>query len=291
MVLCSLFELVVECCKVGIVGLLMVNQGCEFDEIESQFFFVVVVVVCYVEVEFGCVCGLLVVNIGLMMLFEEFCVWLVLCWCYGVMIIVILVGDFFVVCVVICDQGLLYFYDVINLCFVEKVVVVGVDGLVVIGVGGGGYLGMFSYFVFIFWLCEMFDGVIVMVGVIGNGVVVCVVELLGVDFVYMGMCFIVIEEVCVVEGYKQMLLEMIVKDIIYMDVIFGINVNFLMFFLIVNGLDLVVVKDLYYKIDMVYELNIEVKVWKIIWFVGQGVGLIYEVLFVVNLIGWLKIEF
>lgn len=149
------------------------------------------------------VVGLIVVN----QIVYYLNVWLeqdvVMCVKYKVLIFIILL------CVlvkeildVVYSYGGIVLYDVINLCYVEKVLEVGVDGLILVVVGVGGYVGMLLFFVLVGEVWCIFDGLIVLLGVIVMGDVILVVQVMGVDFVYIGMCFIVSQEVYVVESYK-----------------------------------------------------------------------------------------
>lgn len=92
-----------------------------------------------------------------------------ICVKYKVFVIIILLGVVQEVVDVVYSYGGVIFYDVIIKCYVQKVVEVGVDGLIVVCVGVGGYVGIINFFVLVYEICSFFDKILLLVGCINYG--------------------------------------------------------------------------------------------------------------------------
>lgn len=112
---------------------------------------------------------------------------------------------------------------------------------------------------------------------------------MGVDFVYMGMCFIVMQEVYVIDDYKYVILNVKLLDIIYMNFFMGVYGNYICESIEKVGFDLDVLLE-FDKIKMNFGSD-KMKVWKDIWGVGQGVGLMDDLLSVGVFVEWFKCEY
>lgn len=125
---------------------------------------------------FDVVIGLIVVN----QIVYQLNVWFEydVCVCVEYKVLIFIMS----LCVLVCEivdvvysYGGIVLYDVINLCYVQKVFEVGVDGLIFVVVGVGGYVGMMLLFVLVGEVCKIFDGLIVLFGLIVNGGLIFVV--------------------------------------------------------------------------------------------------------------------
>lgn len=214
-------QLVLVCCCSGIVGSFLVFNQCESSGFEGWLEEIGVGLQVLDNFVFYVV-NLIVYNINLWLQVD---LWI--CVEYCVLIVIISFGVVCEVVDVVYSYGGLVFYDVIICCYVEKVVEVGVDGLIVVVVGVGGYVGIWSFFVLVVEICQFFDKILLLVGCINYGYEIFVVQMFGVDLVYFGICFIVICESNVFDVYKQMILEVCVVDIVYILVVFGVLVSFM----------------------------------------------------------------
>ena len=173
------------------------------------------------------------------------------------------------------SYGGLVFHDVINLRHARKAAESGVDGIIAVCSGAGGHAGELSAFAFLSELRAMFDGTIILGGVMSNGAQVAAARLLGADFAYMGTRFIATQESLAPAGHKAMVVEARADDIIYTPAVSGVHGNFLRPSFVAAGLD----PD---TMTAPGKLNLgtgsEIKAWKTILSAGQGVGGVGDVL-------------
>lgn len=185
--------------------------------------------------------------------------------------------------------GGLVFHDVTTLRHAQKAAEAGVDGLILVAAGAGGHAGTWSPFALVDEVRRVFDGTIILSGVMSTGRDVAAAMMMGADFAYLGTRFIATEESQAPDAYKQMILDSGAADITYTPAVSGIPANFMTRSLIANGLDPknLVGKD---KIDLGKELDHEVRAWKEVWSAGQGVGSVKDVPPTAELVARLKRE-
>ncbi len=171
------------------------------------------------------------------------------------------------------SYGGLVFHDVINIRHAEKAAEAGVDGIIAVCAGAGGHAGLMSPFALIPEIRQMFDGTVILSGVISTGAHIAAARTLGADLAYLGTRFIATKESMAPDAYKQMLLQGRAADIVYTPSISGVNANFLRASIEAAGLD----PD---HLPPPGELEVgqhEFKAWKNIWSAGQGVGSITDI--------------
>lgn len=170
------------------------------------------------------------------------------------------------------SYGGLVFHDVINRRHAEKAAEAGVDGIIAVCAGAGGHGGLLSPFALVPEIRSFFGGTIVLAGAISTGAQIAAARLIGADLAYMGTRFIATTESMAKDAFKEMIVASSASDILYTSAISGVNANFLAPSIIAAGLD---PKNLpaHAKMDM----DGEAKVWKDIWSAGQGVGSIADV--------------
>jgi nitronate monooxygenase len=158
-------------------------------------------------------------------------------------------------------------HDVINMRHAAKAIEAGVDGLVLVSAGAGGHAGTNSPFAFIAEVRRIFpEGLIALAGAINTGRHVAAAIAAGADVAYMGTRFIATEESSAPEGYKQMILESRISDIVYTPAVSGVHGNFMRQSLVRAGLN---------PDGPAPEMNMdkkEAKAWRDIWSAGHGVG-------------------
>ena len=163
--------------------------------------------------------------------------------------------------------GGLVFHDVINRRHGEKAAAVGVDGIIAVAVGAGGHGGTLSPFALIAELREVFDGCLVLAGAINTGAQVLAARVMGADMVSIGSRFIATREATVSEEQKRMYVGARASDVVYTPAVSGVHANFLRQSLENNKISLDELPA-HSKLD----LGSEARAWKTIWSAGHGVG-------------------
>jgi nitronate monooxygenase len=200
---------------------------------------------------------------------------LVLCVKHRVPVVITSLGCNADVIAAIQSYGGIVFHDVINRKQAEKAAARSVDGIVCVSAGAGGHAGTINPFALVTEVRSVFDGTILLGGCINTGAHVAAARLMGADLAYIGTRFIATTESLAADAYKAMLLSSGASDVIYTSSISGIGGNFLTQSLINAGVDLSKTRD---QIDVADELmDSGAKAWKTIWTAGQGIAGIEEV--------------
>lgn len=181
------------------------------------------------------------------------------------------------------------FHDVISVEFAKKAIGQGVDGLIAIGLGGGGHSGLLSHLTLIEKIRMIFKGPLVMAGGISTGAGVRAAEVLGADYAYMGTRFIATKEADAPADYKQMLVESTSEDLVYTPNVTGVPANWLKPSLRRCGIDIeTLAKPGAGRFD---HLPNDIRPWRDIWSGGQGIDLIDDVPDVATLVARLVREY
>lgn len=191
------------------------------------------------------------------------------------------------------SYGGLVFHDVINRRHAEKAAEAGVDGLILVTAGAGGHAGLFNPMAFVNEIKTFFNGTILLSGCMSTGQDVATAMQMGADLAYMGTRFINTAESRADQAYQEMINESKVGDVVYTAAVSGVNANFLRPSLEKNG----ITEEMWSKskkIDFGSELDAaqaEAKAWKTVWSAGQGVTSINDSLPTSDLIARMKTEF
>ena len=188
------------------------------------------------------------------------------------------------------SYGGLVFHDVIKKRHAEKAAEAGVDGLILVAAGAGGHAGTINPMPLVAEIKKFFHKTILLSGCISTGRDIASALQMGADLAYMGTRFINTNESKATLEYRQMIIDAGASDVVYTAAISGVHANFLGASLKAAGIteeDLK--KDR--KIDFGKELDTEAKAWKTIWSAGQGSALISDSLPVAELVSHLKSEF
>jgi nitronate monooxygenase len=191
------------------------------------------------------------------------------------------------------DYGGLVFHDVIKRRHAEKAAEAGVDGLILVSAGAGGHAGNINPMSLVAEIKGFFSKTILLSGCISTGRDIASALQMGADLAYMGTRFINTKESKADEGYQQMIIDSGSSDIVYTAAVSGVHANFLRSSLEAIG----ITEELWSKkakVDFGEELDAEkaeAKAWKTIWSAGQGVTTIHDVLSVNQLVNRLKHEF
>lgn len=282
-------ELVIECCKNGIVGTFpalnqRTTEGFEdwLVEIETQLK--------KYEEETGKKAAPYGVNLIVHPTNPRLEADLKVCIKHKVPLIITSLGAVAQVVDAVHSYGGLVFHDIIKKRHAEKAAEAGVDGLILVAAGAGGHAGTINPMPLIAEIKKFYDKTILLSGCISTGRDIASAMQMGADLAYMGTRFINTKESKASEEYRQMIIKAGASDVVYTAAISGVHANFLGASLKAAGiLEEDLKKDR--KIDFGKELNTEAKAWKTIWSAGQGVTTIDNVETVSELVINLKSEF
>ncbi|TDT42000.1 nitronate monooxygenase [Maribacter spongiicola] len=188
------------------------------------------------------------------------------------------------------SYGGLVFHDIIKKRHAEKAAEAGVDGLILVAAGAGGHAGTINPMPLVAEIKKFYHKTILLSGCISTGRDIASALQMGADLAYMGTRFINTNESKASPEYRQMIIDAGASDVVYTASISGVHANFLGASLKAAGIteeDLK--KDV--KIDFGKELDTEAKAWKTIWSAGQGSALIEDSIPVAELVSHLKTEF
>lgn len=191
------------------------------------------------------------------------------------------------------SYGGLVYHDIIKKRHAEKASEAEVDGLILVAAGAGGHAGALSPLALISEIKVFFKKTILLSGCISTGRDIASALQMGADLAYMGTRFINVKESLADSKYQEMIINSKAEDIVYTAAVSGVNANFLRPSLEAMG----ITEEQWSqtkKIDFGSELDAakaEAQAWKTIWSAGQGVTSITDVKPTAELIERLKAEF
>lgn len=190
--------------------------------------------------------------------------------------------------------GGLVFHDVINLRHAQKAIDAGVDGLIAVAAGAGGHTGRASPFALVNEIRQVFTGTLLLSGAMSTGSDIAAAQIMGADLAYLGTRFIGTRECRAPDAYKAMIVDAAMKDIVETDRVSGVNANFLAPSLAAAGLQ----PDgdapaMNIESELAEALGDEsgAKAWRDIWSAGHGVGSIHDLPTVESLVSRLASEY
>jgi nitronate monooxygenase len=179
------------------------------------------------------------------------------------------------------DAGCLVLADVASVRHAEKAVAAGVDGLVLLTAGAGGQTGWANPFAFVRAVRKFWDGIVVMAGGMADGQAIAAARALGCDLAYMGTKFIATRESLAKDGYKQMLVDGRLDDVLLTRAFTGLETNMLRPSIVAAGLDpdnlpvrgaIDISKDINAAERDKRSAEPNAKRWKDIWSAGHSVS-------------------
>ena len=252
-------DLVVECCRAGVLGTFPALNtrstpafGDWLDEVEGRL--------PVGAAPFG-------VNLIVHKTNTRLQADLALCVAHKVPLVITSLGAVSEVVQAVQSYGGLVFHDVISRRHGEKAAQAGVDGVIGVAAGAGGHAGSMSPFALMAELRQVFGGCLVLAGAINTGAQVLAARAMGADMVSIGSRFIAVREATVSEAQKAMMVASRAADVVYTAAISGVPANFLTPSLVANGLEPGSLPT-----DGTMDLGHEAKAWKTVWSAGQGVG-------------------
>jgi nitronate monooxygenase len=186
--------------------------------------------------------------------------------------------------------GGLVFHDVIKKRHAEKAMEAGVDGLILVCAGAGGHAGTLNPMPFVREVRSIYDGKIILSGAMSSGQDVASALQMGADLAYLGTRFINTDESKATDEYRDMIINAGSSDIVYTAAISGVSANFLGASLRAAGITEEQLKATG-KIDFGKEMDTEAKAWKTIWSAGHGSATVTDTIPAAKLIARMKDEF
>lgn len=282
-------ELVIACCKNGIVGTFPALNQRSSEGFESWIIQIKEALAEF-ESETGKKAAPFGVNLIVHPTNPRLKADLKLCVKHKVPLIITSLGAVSQVVDAIHSYGGLVFHDIIKKRHAEKAAEAGVDGLILVSAGAGGHAGTINPMTLISEVKTLFNKTILLSGCISTGRDVASALQMGADLAYMGTRFINTSESAAPEEYRQMIIDAGASDIVYTAAISGVHANFLASSLQAAGLSQEDLKK-GTKVDFGKELDTEAKAWKTIWSAGQGVATIHQTFPVKTLVEQLRKEF
>jgi nitronate monooxygenase len=127
--------------------------------------------------------------------------------------------------------------DVASLRHAELAIEAGADGLILLTAGAGGQTGWLNPFAFVRAVRAMFDGIVVLAGGVCDGQSLAAARVLGCDLAYMGTRFIATTESMASSGYRRMLVDASMDDVLLTSSFTGLPANMLAPSIAAAGLD------------------------------------------------------
>lgn len=177
---------------------------------------------------------------------------------------------------VVHGYGGLVIADVTSLSLARKAVAAGADGLACVCAGAGGHTGFLSPYAFVSAIREFFDGLVIVGGGISDGWGVAGAVAAGADLIYMGTRFIPAAESLAPPGYKQMVVDCGMDDLVVSAGVSGTAASWLKPSLRAQGFDPDHMPDAPGR-DYNSNQSIAGKKWSEVWAAGQGLGTIHAV--------------
>lgn len=289
-------DLVIACCKAGIVGTFPAKNQRTLEGLES-WLQEITSALQTLHAETGkkpAPFGVnLIVHRTNNILQEE----LELCRRYEVPLIITSLGAVPDLVEAVHSYGGSVFHDVVNLRHAKKAIDAGVDGIIAVSAGAGGHAGQASPFGLVGEIKQMFDGSVILSGALSTGQDIAAARTMGADLAYMGTRFINTAECMASDAYKQMIAAANMDDILLTDKLTGVNANFIRQSLEQAGMNpddlsehgvMDIDKELSEALDPKQN---SAKPWRDLWSAGHGVGQITSSLPVDALVTQLKAEF
>jgi len=285
-------QLVIECCKNGIVGTFPALNQRSTDGFESW-----VVEIKTALANFESSTGKKAAPFGVNLIVHQtnprLQADLAICAKHEVPLIITSLGAVAELVNTVHGYGGLVFHDIIKKRHAEKAAEAGVDGLILVSAGAGGHAGVTNPISLVAEVRQFFDKTILLSGCLSNGRDIASAMQMGADLAYMGTRFINVHESNADTAYRQMIIDSSASDIVYTAAVSGVSANFLR-----PSLEAMGITEEQWgnskKIDFGSELDAakaEAKAWKTIWSAGQGVATIHDVVSTNQLVLRLKEEF
>lgn len=268
-------ELVIECCKNGVIGTFPALNERSSEGFE-QWLITIKEALAAHEKETGEKAAPYGVNLIVHPTNTRLQQDVELCVKHQVPLVITSLGAISLLVDAIHSYGGLVFHDIVKKRHAEKAAEAGVDGLILVSAGAGGHAGTINPMALIKDVKKVFNKTIVVAGAISTGEDIAAVLQMGADMAYMGTRFINTTESRAQSEYKDMIVNATADKIIHTAAVSGIPANFMQ-----PSLDAAGIKPEDYKkegkLDPGLDMNSEAKAWETIWSAGHGVSAIDDI--------------
>ncbi|MCF8275541.1 MAG: nitronate monooxygenase family protein [Flavobacteriales bacterium] len=285
-------EIVIECCKNGVVGTFPALNQRTTEGFEEWVVEIKEALAAF-EKETGKKAAPFGVNLIVHFTNPRVQADLEVCMKHKVPLIITSLGAVSQLVEAVHSYGGLVFHDVIKKRHAEKAAEAGVDGLILVAAGAGGHAGTLNPMPFVQEIRSFFKKTILLAGCISNGRDIASAMQMGADLAWVGTRFINTTESRASEGYRDMIIESGASDIVHTAAVSGVEANFLRPSLEAMG----ITEEMWSKkakMDFGKEMDAamaEAKAWKTLWSAGQGVATVHDNIPVGELVARLKSEF
>lgn len=259
-------QLVISCCKAGVVGTFPALNARTTDELEAWLIRIKDALKEH-EKQTGVACAPYGVNLIVHPSNPRLEPDLRLLVKHQVPLVITSLGAVSQVVDAVHSYGGLVYHDVIKRRHAEKAAEAGVDGLILVCAGAGGHAGLLNPMAFVGEVKTFFSKTLLLSGCISSGGDIAAALAMGADLAYAGTAFIPADECAATEEYKQMILDSRAEEIVYTAAISGVNASFMEKSLKMNG-----IHEADWKKTAKLDFGSEAKAWKNVWSAGQGVG-------------------
>jgi len=282
-------ELVIACCKNGIIGTFPALNQRTTDGFEEWVVQIKTELAAW-EQETGKKAAPFGVNLIVHMSNPRVQADLMVCIKHKVPLIITSLGAVKELVTAVQSYGGLVFHDVVKKRHAEKAAEAGVDGLILVCAGAGGHAGTLNPMPFVQEVKSFFKGIVLLSGSMSSGRDVASALQMGADLAYLGTRFINTPESKATPEYRDMIIAAGSSDIVYTAAISGVSANFLGASLKAAGITQEQLAATA-KVDFGKELDTEHKAWKTIWSAGQGSATVHDNIPVTELVNRMRAEF
>lgn len=276
-------ELVIECCKAGVVGTLPAANArppAEFAKWVER------IAAALADLPDAAPYG---VNISVRRGNERLEEDLETCVRHKVPVVITILGKPDRVVEAVHSYGGIVLHDAATERHARNAMAAGVDGIIALAGGAGGHTGWQNPFSLVREIRRFWDGCLILAGAISDGAGIRAAEVLGADLAYMGTRFTATRESMAPEAMKQMIVDCKATDILTENHLTGIPANYMIPSLEAAGIDVAKLR----AGEMPNAAGVEdhVKAWRDIWSAGHGVSVIDDVPPVAELVERLAAEY
>ncbi len=276
-------ELVIECCKAGVVGTVPAANARPAAAFEA---WVEKIEAALADAPDAAPWG---ANISVRRGNERLEEDLDICVRHEVPVVITILGKPDRVVEAVHSYGGIVLHDAATERHARNAIAAGVDGIIALAGGAGGHTGWQNPFSLVRELRGFWDGCLILAGAISDGYAVRAAEVLGADLAYMGTRFTATTESLAPEAMKQMIVDCRATDIITENHLTGLAANYMVPSLEAAGIDVEKLKA--GILPDAAGVEDHVKAWRDLWSAGHGVSVIDDIPPVAVLVDRLEREY
>ena len=276
-------ELVIECCKAGIVGTVPAANARPPAEFEKWVARIEAVLANHPgPAPWGA-------NISVRRGNERLEADLDICVRHRIPVVITILGKPDRVVGAVHSYGGIVLHDAATERHARNAIAAGVDGIIALSGGAGGHTGWQNPFSLVREIRRFWDGCLILAGAISDGYGVRAAEVLGADLAYMGTRFTATKESLAPDAMKRMIVDCKATDILTENHLTGLAANYMIPSLEAAGID--VAKLRAGERPDAAGVEDHVTAWRDLWSAGHGVSVIDDVPETAELVARLEAEY